>query len=355
MTKCAHFWPRRTKHLITGSWTRIEVTGALVSSRPAGSRGRRDASRFTRGRSVARRADHARGGATRRRRDSCPFTCSRARTSHARCLASFDRAAHGSQPGRPRRAGCVCDAGRRARRGGRVSGSLGCSWPGSTDNAPRRGSLGFDRRIGSAWTDHGPSRTARVETVCLRHCGTPFVAVPSNATLSLPLLTGRRELPSGRGTRPLVRVAGHDSGRARARAGATSAARFVPRSRPPHPGCGHGSRGRARQLDRRRRFSYRARGRRHADPGRRCRLGARLAAAVAAGARRPGAVRASRGSRPTATPARWRGSRSICGACLAVTGVVAALAPRSWLVVGLVLLVVLDCIWSGATARSGRR
>jgi hypothetical protein len=34
----------------------------------------------------------------------------------------------------------------------------------------------------------------------------------------------------------------------------------------------------------------------------------------------------------------------ICGACLAVTGVVAALAPRSWLVVGLVLLVVLDCI-----------
>jgi hypothetical protein len=37
----------------------------------------------------------------------------------------------------------------------------------------------------------------------------------------------------------------------------------------------------------------------------------------------------------------------ICGACLAVTGVVAALAPRSWLVVGLVLLVVLDCalVW----------
>jgi len=34
----------------------------------------------------------------------------------------------------------------------------------------------------------------------------------------------------------------------------------------------------------------------------------------------------------------------IAGACLAVTGVVAALAPRSWLVVGLILLVVLDCI-----------
>ena len=34
----------------------------------------------------------------------------------------------------------------------------------------------------------------------------------------------------------------------------------------------------------------------------------------------------------------------ICGACLAVTGVIAALAPRSWLVVGLVLLVVLDCV-----------
>ena len=34
----------------------------------------------------------------------------------------------------------------------------------------------------------------------------------------------------------------------------------------------------------------------------------------------------------------------ICGACLAVTGVVAALAPQSWLVVGLVLLVVLDCV-----------
>jgi hypothetical protein len=34
----------------------------------------------------------------------------------------------------------------------------------------------------------------------------------------------------------------------------------------------------------------------------------------------------------------------IAGACLAVTGVVGALAPRSWLVAGLVLLVVLDCI-----------
>src|SRR4051812_8214795 len=34
----------------------------------------------------------------------------------------------------------------------------------------------------------------------------------------------------------------------------------------------------------------------------------------------------------------------ICGACLAVTGVVAALAPQSWLVVGLVLLVVFDCV-----------
>jgi hypothetical protein len=34
----------------------------------------------------------------------------------------------------------------------------------------------------------------------------------------------------------------------------------------------------------------------------------------------------------------------IAGACLAVTGVVAALAPRSWLTAGLVLLVVLDVI-----------
>jgi hypothetical protein len=41
----------------------------------------------------------------------------------------------------------------------------------------------------------------------------------------------------------------------------------------------------------------------------------------------------------------------ICGACLAVTGVVAALAPRSWLLVGLVLLVVLDCVlvWGDRT------
>ena len=37
----------------------------------------------------------------------------------------------------------------------------------------------------------------------------------------------------------------------------------------------------------------------------------------------------------------------ICGACLAVTGIVAALAPRSWLVVGLLLLVVarLVLVW----------
>lgn len=34
----------------------------------------------------------------------------------------------------------------------------------------------------------------------------------------------------------------------------------------------------------------------------------------------------------------------IAGACLAVTGIVATLAPRSWLVAGLVLLVVLDCV-----------
>jgi hypothetical protein len=34
----------------------------------------------------------------------------------------------------------------------------------------------------------------------------------------------------------------------------------------------------------------------------------------------------------------------IAGACLAVTGVVAALAPPSWLTAGLVLLVLLDCV-----------
>jgi hypothetical protein len=34
----------------------------------------------------------------------------------------------------------------------------------------------------------------------------------------------------------------------------------------------------------------------------------------------------------------------IAGACLAVTGIVGSIAPRSWLVAGLVLLVVLDCV-----------
>ncbi|HEY6151149.1 MAG TPA: hypothetical protein VIW19_11570 [Gaiellaceae bacterium] len=34
----------------------------------------------------------------------------------------------------------------------------------------------------------------------------------------------------------------------------------------------------------------------------------------------------------------------IAGACLAVTGVVGSIAPRSWLVAGLVLLVILDCV-----------
>lgn len=48
--------------------------------------------------------------------------------------------------------------------------------------------------------------------------------------------------------------------------------------------------------------------------------------------------------RPDSLDGQAAGVALICGACLAVTGVVAALAPPSWLVVGLVLLVVLDCI-----------
>ena len=47
---------------------------------------------------------------------------------------------------------------------------------------------------------------------------------------------------------------------------------------------------------------------------------------------------------PESIAGQAAGVALICGACLAVTGVVAALAPQSWLVVGLVLLVVLDCV-----------
>jgi hypothetical protein len=51
--------------------------------------------------------------------------------------------------------------------------------------------------------------------------------------------------------------------------------------------------------------------------------------------------------RPDSLDGEAAGVALICGACLAVTGAVAALAPDSWLVVGLVLLVVLDCalVW----------
>lgn len=48
--------------------------------------------------------------------------------------------------------------------------------------------------------------------------------------------------------------------------------------------------------------------------------------------------------RPGSPDGETAGLVLICGACLAVTGVVAALAPRSWLVVGLVLLVALDVV-----------
>jgi hypothetical protein len=48
--------------------------------------------------------------------------------------------------------------------------------------------------------------------------------------------------------------------------------------------------------------------------------------------------------RPDHLDGEAAGLALICGACLAVTGVVAALAPHSWLVVGLILLVVLDII-----------
>ena len=46
--------------------------------------------------------------------------------------------------------------------------------------------------------------------------------------------------------------------------------------------------------------------------------------------------------RPDSLDGQAAGVALICGACLAVTGVVAALAPQSWLVVGRV--VVLDCV-----------
>jgi hypothetical protein len=48
--------------------------------------------------------------------------------------------------------------------------------------------------------------------------------------------------------------------------------------------------------------------------------------------------------RPDSLDGEAAGLVLICGACLAVTGLVAALAPRSWLVVGLVLLVVVDVV-----------
>jgi hypothetical protein len=48
--------------------------------------------------------------------------------------------------------------------------------------------------------------------------------------------------------------------------------------------------------------------------------------------------------RPDSLDGEAAGLVLICGACLAVTGVVAALAPRTWLVVGLVLLVMLDVV-----------
>ena len=59
--------------------------------------------------------------------------------------------------------------------------------------------------------------------------------------------------------------------------------------------------------------------------------------------------------RPDSLDGQAAGVALICGACLAVTGVVAALAPQSWLVVGLVLLVVLDCVlvWGDRERRAG--
>jgi len=48
--------------------------------------------------------------------------------------------------------------------------------------------------------------------------------------------------------------------------------------------------------------------------------------------------------RPDALDGEAAGVMLIAGACLAVTGVVGALAPRSWLIAGLVLLVVLDVV-----------
>jgi hypothetical protein len=48
--------------------------------------------------------------------------------------------------------------------------------------------------------------------------------------------------------------------------------------------------------------------------------------------------------RPDALDGEAAGMVLIAGACLAVTGIVGSLAPRSWLVAGLVLLVVLDCV-----------
>jgi hypothetical protein len=48
--------------------------------------------------------------------------------------------------------------------------------------------------------------------------------------------------------------------------------------------------------------------------------------------------------RPDSLAGDAAGVALIAGACLAVTGLVGALAPRPWLVAGLVLLVVLDCV-----------
>jgi hypothetical protein len=48
--------------------------------------------------------------------------------------------------------------------------------------------------------------------------------------------------------------------------------------------------------------------------------------------------------RPDASASDVAGVALIAGACLAITGLVAGVAPRSWLAVGLVLLVALDVI-----------
>jgi hypothetical protein len=59
--------------------------------------------------------------------------------------------------------------------------------------------------------------------------------------------------------------------------------------------------------------------------------------------------------RPDAWASDLAGVALIAAACLAITGLVAGVAPRSWLTGGLVLLVVLDVILVWATDRSSRR